>query len=99
MHTYTYTHIHTHIHTHTEECGVDLTKHLKIATNFLHDVGVLRYFGDVDRARAATEKELRSNTMLDTGLMCVCACMHVYMYASEKEYSARYRFDVCMYYY
>ena len=49
-----------------DECGVSRNNHLRIATLFLHDMGIIRYFGDVDEAKEATKKKLDSNAMLDT---------------------------------
>lgn len=49
-----------------DECGVNRNNHLRIATVFLHDMGIIRYFGDVDEAREATQKKLSSDAMLDT---------------------------------
>jgi len=47
-----------------DRCNVNRHEHLKMATMFLHDMGVLRYFGDVDQAREALEQG-RVNTLIE----------------------------------
>jgi hypothetical protein len=54
-----------------KKCGFTDVVNLAIATYFLHDNGVLRYFGNVHHAWAATEEELDTTPMLDTVFVSV----------------------------
>ena len=54
-----------------KKCGFTDVENLAIATQFLHDNGVLRYFGSVSQAWTATEEELEASPMLDTVFVSV----------------------------
>lgn len=64
-----------------DRCNVNRHEHLNMATRFLHDMGVLRYFGDVDEAREATEQGRSLDLIQDTvyislpWIVEVCKCL------------------------